>query len=151
MSDDPPTNDDGSFRETPGRIDIALAIPVREEKCLVARRAEGLHLAGYWEFPGGKVEAGEDPAESARRELTEETGLRAGRMEPLVVLVHDYVEKPLRFHVFLARDLQGEVRMDTRRDHAWKSYEELLELKMPEANLQILRALRWRLQDGATE
>ena len=93
--------------ETPGRIDVALAIPVLEGKVLIARRGAGLHLAGHWEFPGGKVEAGEAPAEAARRELVEETGLRCAALEPLVVVVHDYAELPLRFHVFLAREWEG--------------------------------------------
>jgi len=134
-----------SFEETPGRVDIALAIPLRAERVLVARRAQGLHLAGYWEFPGGRVETGETPADAACRELAEETGLRARALEPLVVVVHDYAELPLRFHVFLARDPQGDVRIDGPREFAWKTPAELAELQMPEANRQMLRALRWRL------
>ena len=133
------------FTETPGRVDIALAIPLRDHRLLVARRAAGLHLAGYWEFPGGKVEAGEDPAGAAARELTEETGLTAGALEPLLVLVHDYAELPLRFHVFLAREPAGEVRIDGEREFAWKTYPELLTLEMPPANRQMLRPLKWRL------
>lgn len=135
----------GQFPETPERIDVALAIPLRERRFLVARRQGGLHLAGYWEFPGGKIEAGEDPAAAARRELEEETGLSAASLEPLVVLVHDYAEKPLRFHVFLAREPRGELRIDEDRAWSWKTLDELRELRMPEANRQMLRALRWRL------
>ncbi len=141
MREDPGT----AFPETPGRVDIALAIPLRDGRALVARRSKGLHLEGYWEFPGGKVEPGEAPAIAARRELLEETGLDASTLEPLVVVVHDYAELPLRFHVFLARDPQGEVRMDSDREFAWKRYDELNGLKLPEANRQMLRALHWRL------
>ena len=141
---DPPRTDSGSFEETPGRIDVALAIPVRRGKVLVACRQQGLHLAGLWEFPGGKIRAGEAPAEAAGRELEEETGLRVGNLEPLVVVVHDYTEMPLRFHVFLAREPEGEVRMDVPRAWAWKSLAELRELEMPGANRQMLKALGWR-------
>ncbi len=123
---------------------MALAIPLRQSRFLVARRQRGLHLAGYWEFPGGKIEAGEDPAAAARRELEEETGLSAASLEPLVVLVHDYADKPLRLHVFIAREPRGEVRMDGDRAWSWKTLEELQELRMPEANRQMLRALGWR-------
>ena len=133
------------MKETADRVDIALAIPHRDELFLVARRAAGLHLAGHWEFPGGKIEPGEQPAETARRELAEETGLVAGELEPLVVVVHDYAEAPLRFHVFVTRDPQGDVTMDAGREHVWLSLEELSKLEMPEANRQMLRALRWRL------
>ncbi len=68
-------------------LDVALAIPILDGKLLVTRRAAGSHLEGAWEFPGGKVEAGEEPATAAGRELEEETGLVAGDLEPLLVLV----------------------------------------------------------------
>jgi len=135
------------LKETEGRVDVALAVPLREGRVLVARRAVGLHLAGSWEFPGGKIHEHEAPAEAARRELAEETGLAAHVLEPLVVLVHDYAEAPLRFHVFLARDPSGEVEMDSEREHAWLTLRELSSIEMPEANRQMLRALRWRLGD----
>ena len=131
--------------ERPDRIDIALAIPLRDGKLFVARRAGGLHLAGSWEFPGGKIEENETPAEAARRELQEETGLQAPELEPLVVCVHDYVEAPLRFHAFLVRDPQGDVVMDSEREHTWLTIDELRSLEMPDANKQIVSALRWRL------
>jgi len=128
-----------------GSIEIALAIPYRDAGFLVARRVEGSHLAGLWEFPGGKVEPGEAPDDAARRELTEETGLEAGQLEPLIVVLHDYDGLPLRFHVFLARDPVGQVRPDVPREFAWKTYDQLQQLEMPAANQQILRALRWRI------
>ena len=95
-------------------------------------------------IPGGKIEPGEEPAEAARRELEEETGLLAPSLEPLVVVVHDYVDRPLRFHVFLSLESQGEVRLDEEREWGWKTRDELERLDMPEANRQMLRALRWR-------
>ena len=138
------------LKETEGRVDVALAVPLRDGKVFVARRGKGLHLAGSWEFPGGKIDAGETPEQAARRELQEETGLVACDLEPLVVVVHDYAEAPLRFHVFLAREPRGEVRMDADREHDWLELETLLQLEMPEANRQMLRALRWRLGGPAS-
>ena len=135
---------DTPFEEPPGRIDVALAIPVRDGKLLVARRAGGLHLAGYWEFPGGKIEPGEQPADAARRELLEETGLTAGELQPLVIVVHDYAELPLRFHVFVAPEPEGDLRPDGPREFAWKTLQEVQQLRMPPANHPIIRALRWR-------
>jgi len=145
MADSPGRSGDADFRETPERVDIALAIPLRDDRLLIARRSGGNHLSGYWEFPGGKIEPGEAPADAARRELEEETGLVAASLEHLVVTVHDYAEAALRFHVFLARDPAGNVRMDGAREFVWLRYAELAELEMPEANTAIVRALRWRL------
>jgi len=127
-----------------GRVDIALAIPHRDERFLVARRAQGSHLAGDWEFPGGKIKSAEKPVDAARRELAEETGLIGTDLEPLVLVLHDYAEASLRFHVFVAHDPAGEVALDTQREHAWLSLEELLALEMPAANRPMLRALRRR-------
>ena len=133
------------YAETPERVDVALAVPVRDGRVLVGRRPPGVHLAGYWEFPGGRIEPGEEPLAAARRELTEETGLRADSWEPLVLVVHDYADRPLRFHVFLARDPAGEPRHRPEGQWRWKSLAELEELEMPEANRPMLCALRWRL------
>ena len=132
------------------RIDVGLAIPLRDGKTLVARRPAATHLGGFWEFPGGKVASGEEPADTARRELAEETGLQAATLDPLLVVVHDYDDRPLRLHVFVAAVPSGPVCMDAAREFAWVGYEELLELRMPEANRQMVRALGWRLGRGST-
>ena len=132
-----------------GRIDVALAVAARSGRLLVRRRAAGLHMAGRWEFPGGKVAAGEDPQAAARRELLEEAGLEARVLEPLALVVHDYADRPLRIHAFLALEPAGDPVDDAAHGLAWswKTLAELRDLDMPEANRGILRALRWRLTD----
>ena len=127
------------------RLNVALAIPVVEGRLLVARRPAGSHLEGTWEFPGGKVEPGEQPEAAARRELEEETGLLANGLEPLLVVLHEYPERSVRLHVFLAREPRGELRIEVSREWAWNSLAEVGRLPMPEANAQILSALRRRL------
>ena len=126
-------------------IDVALAVPLRGERILVARRGSDAQLAGLWEFPGGKVDPGESPPEAARRELREETRLDGGAIEPLGLFVHEYPDRRVRLHAFIVREPEGTVETDGGREHAWHSLPELEELEMPEANAAILRALRWRV------
>lgn len=106
---------------------------------LVAQRAQDAHLGGLWEFPGGKLEPGEEPAVAARRELLEETGLAGGAVEPLLVHEFEYPDRTVRLHVYLIREPEG------AGGGTWLSIDEIGALAMPPANAPILRALRWRL------
>jgi 8-oxo-dGTP diphosphatase len=123
---------------------VALALPLRGVRLLVGRRPVGVHLAGYWEFPGGKIAAGERPEVAAGRELKEETGLIAQELEPLLVFVHDYADRTIRFHVFLAPEPQGEPRGERCRNWTWKSLAEIQRLRMPAANARVLETLALR-------
>jgi len=123
------------------QVEVALVVPVVDGRLLVGLRPKGSHLEDLWEFPGGKITDGEEPEEAARRELTEETDLVAENLEPLLVVVHEYAERHVRLHVFLARETCGRARPDW----SWKRLPEIVELPMPEANARILAALRWRL------
>jgi 8-oxo-dGTP diphosphatase len=81
-------------------IDVAIAVVMSDARYLVGIRPAGAALAGRAEFPGGKIAAGETPAEAACRECREETGIRVAVLEPLLVVEHDYPHGRLRLHFF---------------------------------------------------
>jgi len=84
-------------------VRVVAAVAIREGRVLVCRRAEGSSFAGLWEFPGGKVEAGESDAEALRRELTEELAAGADVGRELAVHVHEYADRTVEIHFLAAR------------------------------------------------
>lgn len=121
----------------------------RGPEILLTRRPAGVHLAGCWELPGGKVEPGEAAADAARRELREETGLEAGPLVPLGVTEHDYGHLEVRLHGFLAAAEAGAAVSDTVEEHRWEPVTTLRAMPLPEANGPITKAIERVLVRGA--
>jgi 8-oxo-dGTP diphosphatase len=89
-------------------MDVVAGIILNAEgRVLLAKRPQGKHLAGMWEFPGGKIEAGEIPVEALVRELDEELKLKIKIQSPLGVFDYRYDWGPLRLHVFVVRALNA--------------------------------------------
>jgi mutator protein MutT len=115
--------------------DAALALVQREGRWFLQRRDPGNPvLPGLWEFPGGKVEAGESVIECLRRELREEVGLVAGEVRPLPLL-----EDRVRLYPFLV-EADGQPR--TELAWGWFKVEELGRLPIPPMNQALLAMLR---------
>lgn len=72
------------------KVEVSVAVVIDQEKVLVQTRPEGADYAGFWEFPGGKVEAGEDPARCAERECVEELGLKVQAKDLMEEVDWDY-------------------------------------------------------------
>ena len=68
----------------------------------------------------------------------------------VLVFVHEYPDRSVRLHAFLARDPDGEPRTDGDQQWLWKDLDEIRQLKMPPANEQVLRALKWRIRPAAS-
>jgi 8-oxo-dGTP diphosphatase len=97
-------------RFAPEIIKVSAGVIVRGDgRFLLGRRPPGSFYPGYWEFPGGKIEAGESPAGALMRELDEELGIKAGQCYPWVVRIHDYEHGRVRLHFFEVAQWQGEV------------------------------------------
>lgn len=104
-------------------------------------------MAGLWEFPGGKIEAGERPEESLVRELREELGIevQAAALEPLTFASHAYPDFHLLMPLFLCRRWAGEPQALEHAGLRWVDAAELARLPMPEADLPLIAPLGAKL------
>lgn len=111
-------------------------------RILLAQRPPGKHLAGLWEFPGGKCEPGESPERALRRELAEEIGIDAGAVEPLIAVPWHYPEKSVLLDVYAVRDWRGEAHGREGQALRWTRIEDMQALSMPPADKPVVCALR---------
>jgi 8-oxo-dGTP diphosphatase len=124
------------------QVAVAAAVIEREDgRFLLGQRAPGTFYPGYWEFPGGKVEAGETPHDALVRELDEELGLTVTRADPWIVREHVYEHAHVRLHFFRVRGWHGEVRDHVHSALAWQHADRLDVSPMLPANAPVLRAL----------
>jgi 8-oxo-dGTP diphosphatase len=110
-------------------------------RVLIAQRPEGAHLAGGWEFPGGKVTAGETVLQALARELREEIGIEVLAAEPLVRYRHAYPERSIVLDVWRIRKYAGEPRALEGQPLRWEAVERLLEAGLLDADRPIVEAL----------
>ncbi len=124
----------------------AVALINDTEEILLAQRPEGKAMAGLWEFPGGKVEAGESPEDALRRELREELGIEVNiaQLKPLTFASHSYEATSAHpaFHLFMplysCRQWEGEVVAHEHQALEWVSKARLPGYPMPEADLPLV-------------
>ena len=122
---------------------VVAGVVRRGERVLLTRRPEASHLGGYWEFPGGKVEPGEDPRAALRRELREECGLDVEVGRALEVVFHRYPERAVLLLFFQCRCLdERPVRHLGVTDHRWVAPQELGAFRLPPANAPVVELLR---------
>lgn len=121
---------------------VAGVLQAGDGRVLVAERPIGKPLAGYLEFPGGKIEAGETPEAALARELREEIGIEVQRTEPLIRFVHAYPERRVRLRVFRVTRWTGEAEAREGQRLEWLSPEELPAAPVLPANAPVISALR---------
>ena len=121
---------------------VAAAVVIADGRVLLTRRAEGQHLAGLWEFPGGKLEAGESPEEAVVRECREECGIDVSVERILDVTHHRYPEKEVLLLFYRCALVAGEVRHLAVADHIWVTPDALDEYPLPPADVGVVRAIQ---------
>jgi 8-oxo-dGTP diphosphatase len=122
-------------------IVVVAAVIERDARILVTRRLVGTHLAGRWEFPGGKCEPGETHEACLRRELAEELGLVETTVgEEIIVTEHAYPERTVRLH-FRWCTASDEPRSMLGQELRWATRGELRSLDLPEADRDLVSKL----------
>ena len=122
------------------RLVVTAAVIRRDGRFLVTRRPQGVHLEGYWEFPGGKCDDGEPLEACLTREIEEElaVGIRVG--DRLLVCSHDYPARVVELHFFEA-ELLGEPRPRLGQEMRWVGRGELRSLPFPPADDELIALL----------
>ena len=120
--------------------DVTCAIIVRQGMALVVRRAEGMHLAGYWEFPGGKLRQGESPRDCIVREIQEELSLEVSPVAALEPVEHEYPDKSIRLIPFVCALEGGELELREHTEARWLWPEDLLSLELCPADMPVARS-----------
>ncbi len=123
------------------RIVVTAAVIRRDEHFLLTRRLRGTHLAGCWEFPGGKCEKDESYESCLARELLEELGVIAAVGRRIFDIVHEYPERTVELHFFEC-EIAGEPMPLLGQEMRWVPREGLGDLEFPEADAALIRMLQ---------
>jgi 8-oxo-dGTP diphosphatase len=130
----------------PNRITLVVACAIVDEdnRVLIAKRPEGRHMAGLWEFPGGKIEPGERPEDALIRELAEELGIDVTEscLAPLTFASHAYDDFHLLMPLYVCRQWDGEVEPREGQELAWVRPNRLSGYDMPPADEPLKAMLR---------
>jgi 8-oxo-dGTP diphosphatase len=125
-------------------VEVAVGVLIQNHTVLLGQRPHGKPYAGYWEFPGGKVEPGETIFLALRRELQEEINIVIEDANEFMVLEHDYPHAYVRLHICLVRQWQGNPQGMEEQQLAWLSLDDSqssLEPLLP-ATIPIMEKLR---------
>ena len=133
---------------TPVAIGILVRLIDGRPHLLVTRRKADVVLAGYWEFPGGKIEPGEDPRQCVAREFVEEVNLQVTVGEELPAIEYTYPHGHVRLHPFLCEWSAGEPENRHVVEHRWIPPAELTRYEFPPANATLIAGLMRRFGRG---
>lgn len=124
------------------RVVVVAAVIEQEDRFLLTRRQHGVHLAGFWEFPGGKVSDGESHAAALRREIQEELDTDVVVRDLVLETSHEYPERTVTLF-FYRCDLLATPRPMIGQEMAWVSRAELSSLNLPPADDELIRRLTY--------
>jgi 8-oxo-dGTP diphosphatase len=137
-----------SLRSDRVAVDVAVGVLINtSDEFLLTSRPDGKVYAGYWEFPGGKVEPGESIEQALKRELHEELGIVIGAAHPWKVELMDYPHARVRLHFCKVFDWSGTFEMRERQAMAWQTLPVQVEPVLPGT----IPVLKWFAQERGFE
>jgi len=119
-------------------IHVAVGLVLDDDRVFVAQRNKNAHQGGLWEFPGGKVDAGETVEAALSRELNEELGIFVDYAEPVMQIKHDYTDKIVLLDVWQITRYRGEPSGCEGQPVKWLAINQLLAEQFPAANQAIV-------------
>jgi 8-oxo-dGTP diphosphatase len=122
-------------------INVAVGVVVKNNTVFVCKRSADAHQGGLWEFPGGKVEEGENPQQALHRELYEEIDIQVTQSAPLLTITHDYTDKVVCLHVFKVTEFKGTASGKEGQPNEWREISQLQANDFPAANKAIINTL----------
>lgn len=125
-------------------IEVVAGVITKENKIFCAQRSNNGELAKKWEFPGGKVEAGETLEQSLKRELEEELKIKVKVRQFIKTVNHEYNTFNLTLHAFYCELIEGEIVLTEHLDSKWLNKEELSLLDWAAADIPIVEYLKER-------
>ena len=135
-------------RRVAGLIVVAGALLDQDGRVLIAERPPGKHMAGRWEFPGGKVAIDESPEQALQRELREELGVEVAQADFVMELVHSYPDREVQLRFYVVDAFVGQPQSLDGQRLRWVTPAQLDHADILEADLPFIRALQQRARDG---
>ena len=123
-------------------VDVVAAVIRRDDRILITQRPDNVHLARLWEFPGGKVEAGESLQSALEREIREELAVDIVVRDEFYSVEHHYPGKSVRLHFFNCVIEEGEPEALGVADLLWVLPAELARFEFPPADAELIDRLR---------
>ena len=127
------------------QVEVAIAIIHQASWVLICQRRKNDTFADLWEFPGGKIEAGETPQECAVREVAEELGFSVKPTSSFPIIEHEYPDLAVRIHPYLCMVVDGHPRPLACQQMQWVQAERLADFPFPAANASLIEQIALRL------
>lgn len=130
-----------SIQDQKPHLHVAAGLIRKDGKLLITKRPKGSHLEGYWEFPGGKQERGEDLRSCLERELLEEVGLKVRAADACLTVFHEYETRLISLHVMECTLLAGEPKALECEEFRWVDTAELKDFQFPPPDIKVIEFL----------